>query len=664
MMNIQTQLKEKLEIGAQLTKAGKIPEAIEEYCSALELQPNCTDALAELADIYEKNQQLDEAINYQEQVVKLMPKNSNAKVKLGSLMLAAGKAQEAIDYYQQVIALNPEQPAEVYNQLGFALNKLGKVKESIVAYQTALNISKKKLVTFRKQLGKKDELKAVEKVDKKGKLAHKLMQQGNITEAIKTYQQALILPGEKPAWIYQQLADAYQKNGQLEKIEIVYREAISVSPKNPEFYLKLAQIYSKQNRLDEATSQYEKILSLNPNNLSALNQLGRIKKKMQKYQEAETYYQQLAQLNQKNSGVRLELGDILSKQEKWEEATAVYHQTIDFNPKLSGAYLGLANVHILKGDALQKQEKCAEAIASYNQALDIPTNMHIEKQIHSKLMSVYIKQGKLEEAELSYQKAILSRYLINHKYKIIYCPIPKNACTMFKTIMVEYSDESQKYQESSQGIHTYVGRDDVGVRLTDPSYMQNPDYFKFVILRNPFKRLVSAYLNLIGKRVKPTKFACKLVKDVYRDLGIEPDIYKSITFSQFINYLVKTEDDQLNAHWRPQHTFLCLGRFQFDYIGQFEKLDEVTKYVNKKFEMKTEENWSEYKRTNYSNYQLENKLKLHEKYPKELKKLIIKLGRFPQPEQFYTPELEGMVREKYAEDIKIYEGEFKQLVEF
>ncbi len=115
MMKIQIKLQEKLEIGAKLTKLGNIPEAIEQYFLALELQPNCTDALVALVNIHEKNQELDKAINYQEQEVKLMPKNRDAQVKLGSLMLAMGKAQEAIDYYQQVIAINYEQPAEMYS---------------------------------------------------------------------------------------------------------------------------------------------------------------------------------------------------------------------------------------------------------------------------------------------------------------------------------------------------------------------------------------------------------------------------------------------------------------------------------------------------------------------------------------------------------------------
>ncbi len=96
-------------MGYNLGKLGKISEAIEQYSLALELQPNCTDVLVALANIYEKNQEVDKAISYQEQVVKLMPKNSNTKVKLGSLMLAVGKAQEAIDYYQQVIAINCHQ---------------------------------------------------------------------------------------------------------------------------------------------------------------------------------------------------------------------------------------------------------------------------------------------------------------------------------------------------------------------------------------------------------------------------------------------------------------------------------------------------------------------------------------------------------------------------
>jgi len=480
-MNIQIKLKETLEIAVKLTKLGKIPEAIEQYSLALELQPNCTDALVALANLHEKNQELDQAINYQKQVVKLMPKNSNAKVKLGSLMLAVGKAQEAIDYYQQIIALNSEQPGGIYNQLGSALNKLGKVKESIAVYQKALNIYNKNLAVFRQQLREKEDSKLLRNFE-------------------------------------------------------------------------------------------------------------------------------------------------------------------------------------TKGDLLQKQENSSEAIASSKQALDISSNINIEKQIHPELISVYTKQEKQEEAELIYQKSIISGYLVNHNHKIVYCPIPKNACTLFKTLMVEHSDDRQKYQESSQGIHTFVRRDDVGVKLTDPSYMYNPDYFKFVIFRNPFKRLVSAYLNLIGKRARPVSFACKLVKDVYTDLGMKPDIYKSITFSQFINYLVKTEDDLLNPHWRPQHTFLHLEEFQFDYIGQFEKLDEVTKYINKKLAVKIDENWSRYKRTKYTNYQLENKL--HRKYPKDLIRLIRKLGGFPITEQFYTPELEAMVREKYAEDIKIYEREFKQVVEF
>ncbi len=93
-------------------------------------------------------------------------------------MIAVGKAQEAIDYDQQVIAINPEQPAEVYSQLRSAFNKIGKAKESIAAYQTALNIlniSKKELLYFRKQLRKKEDKKVVGNIETTGKLAQKLI---------------------------------------------------------------------------------------------------------------------------------------------------------------------------------------------------------------------------------------------------------------------------------------------------------------------------------------------------------------------------------------------------------------------------------------------------------------------------------------------------------
>ncbi len=280
-----------------------------------------------------------------------------------------------------------------------------------------------------------------------------------------------------------------------------------------------------------------------------------------------------------------------------------------------------------------------------------------DETIYLKLRQLQLQQGQLELANQSYTKALQSRYLVNHKHKIIYCPIPKNACTFLKTMMIEQSDQLVKYQQSKQNIHQYLGRKDTSFRLTDLSCFHNPDYFKFAILRNPFKRLVSGYLDKIAKRTQPESFALAVIERVYQSLGEKTNLEKSITFKQFINYLVETEDIKLNEHWRPQSTFLGLGLFTFDFIGQFERLDLAISYLESKFKLKIPINVVQHHNqgnhiTNYSN--LHSNKTFEDTYPEELRQL----DGFPAVEQFYTPELEALVKDRYAEDLEIYSSQF------
>lgn len=312
-----------------------------------------------------------------------------------------------------------------------------------------------------------------------------------------------------------------------------------------------------------------------------------------------------------------------------------------------------AQIYIEQGKNFQQEEKWDEAISAYQQALKLTHNPWLEEEWYLQLQEIY-----REKAQQNYQNALLTRYLVNHKYKLIYCPIPKNACTLFRTMMIQQSDDFDRYEELQLSIHEYMSVENMGLRLTDFSYLHHPEYFKFVILRNPFERLVSAYLDKIAKHKQPESFAQKLIENVYKSMEMTPDIEQSITFSQLVRYLAKTEDKKINEHWRSQHTFLGLGLFKFDYIGQFEKLDSVLKYLERKFgfqitrDVSKHHNQPEYI-TSYGNY--DSQEKFPKKYPEELRKL----AGVPTSNQFFTPELEQLVRERYAADIQLYEEEFK-----
>ena len=147
----------------------------------------------------------------------------------------------------------------------------------------------------------------------------------------------------------------------------------------------------------------------------------------------------------------------------------------------------------------------------------------------------------------------------------------------------------------------------------------------------------------------------KAITAVYESLGMEPDFGKSISFEQFIQYLIKTKDADLDPHWRPQHSFLGLGlfKFKYDFVGQFEKLDEVIELLETKFDIKVNTNVA--RKSHQTKYRdIDSNENFSQKYPED----FLDLDGFPDSNQFYTPELEELVRKRYAEDIDLYEREF------
>lgn len=88
--------------------------------------------------------------------------------------------------------------------------------------------------------------------------------------------------------------------------------------------------------------------------------------------------------------------------------------------------------------------------------------------------------------------------------------------------------------------------------------------FKFVFVRNPYTRILSAYLDKIVRR-KYFSIEGKLAKSTLHSKTRTP------TFGEFCTYL-ECEGLYANAHWAPQKDLLLLPVDLFDYIGRFENL--------------------------------------------------------------------------------------------
>ena len=104
------------------------------------------------------------------------------------------------------------------------------------------------------------------------------------------------------------------------------------------------------------------------------------------------------------------------------------------------------------------------------------------------------------------------------------------------------------------------------------------EYFKFTIVRNPWSRLASAYLDKIynesgSMKTLKTRDVLKYYK---RKHG------KSITYREFCNFLKFGDGLCSNPHWAPQSALINMPISQLDVIGKCETFEDDLTYLVKR----------------------------------------------------------------------------------
>ncbi len=123
-------------LGAALSKKGRLDDAIAEYHRALELKPDYAEAHANLGVALYRKGRLDDAIDEFREALELNPDYANAHNSLGSVLEAKGQLDDAIVEYNDAIKLNPTLLFPHIN-LSIALRQKGNFFESLEAIKLA-----------------------------------------------------------------------------------------------------------------------------------------------------------------------------------------------------------------------------------------------------------------------------------------------------------------------------------------------------------------------------------------------------------------------------------------------------------------------------------------------------------------------------------------------
>ena len=170
--------------------------------------------------------------------------------------------------------------------------------------------------------------------------------------------------------------------------------------------------------------------------------------------------------------------------------------------------------------------------------------------------------------------------IVLHKYKCIYVPIPKVACSSIMSacadiLEIPFPETEWKPElfQTHKWDHLF---DRQSVMMPKSRALAYRDYWKFAFVRDPWDRLVSCYAEKIRDDGDNEHFTAGI-----SNILLPFEVFRSgMSFEEFAKAAAAISDDRADPHWRSQHTFVSSGgKLWVDFIGRFESIERDFQFV-------------------------------------------------------------------------------------
>ncbi|XP_031718929.1 carbohydrate sulfotransferase 12 [Anarrhichthys ocellatus] len=208
----------------------------------------------------------------------------------------------------------------------------------------------------------------------------------------------------------------------------------------------------------------------------------------------------------------------------------------------------------------------------------------------------------------------LDHLIVDDTHQIIYCYVPKVACTNWKRVMVVLSQSlispsSGKPYTDPEAVPPHLVHNP-SLHLTFakfwPHYgslsrhlmaLKLQHYTKFLFVRDPFVRLISAFGNKFERPNEDfyKQFGSVMLRRYANVSGGLPETAAEAfaagikpTFQQFITYLLDAETEResiFNEHWQQVYRLCHPCQVKYDFIGRLETLETDAKHLLKLLEV-------------------------------------------------------------------------------
>uniref|UniRef100_A0A8D1YPX2 Carbohydrate sulfotransferase n=1 Tax=Sus scrofa TaxID=9823 RepID=A0A8D1YPX2_PIG len=182
----------------------------------------------------------------------------------------------------------------------------------------------------------------------------------------------------------------------------------------------------------------------------------------------------------------------------------------------------------------------------------------------------------------------LRHVLVDDAHGLLYCYVPKVACTNWKRVLLALSGRAPSDPRTIPAHEAHAPGRLPSLADFSPAEVNRRlrAYLAFLFVREPFERLASAYRNKL-QRPWGADFQRRFGTSIVRRLRPRPgpDALTrghDVRFAEFLAYLLDPRtrrDGPFNEHWERTHALCHPCRLRYDVVGKFETLAEDAAFV-------------------------------------------------------------------------------------
>jgi len=181
---------------------------------------------------------------------------------------------------------------------------------------------------------------------------------------------------------------------------------------------------------------------------------------------------------------------------------------------------------------------------------------------------------------------IIIKNYYDDRMQYVYCRIAKTANTNWRRTLMMLGGKLTKYRRPEQIPLDVVYKDKDIKRLNGLPQGEREwrlrKYFKFVFVREPLERLLSAYRDKVATNEHLYRKVAGDIVRKYRPHDYKPSAKRyDTTFAEFVRYVLDQHaaGRVLDRHWLPQYLGCPVCKPVFDFVGHYETLHRDAEFV-------------------------------------------------------------------------------------